>query len=161
MNSRTTGPGSASLEELQTYWRMPSVRATRELAKQLRVRRVNRSCGGLEDSLGLSRGRQSRENPLGREPKATLPSPSAALATSPMILSAQHRATRLWGLRGTGLQNGLSILLGGSPMEYRRPRPRAVSAGPRPCRFERGENLRHRRAGVLCRWVGLSDRALR
>jgi hypothetical protein len=40
MNSRTTGPGSASLEELQTYWRMPSVRATRELAKQLRVRRV-------------------------------------------------------------------------------------------------------------------------
>ena len=92
MNSRTTGPGSASLEELQTYWRMPSVRATRELAKQLRVRRVNRSCRGLEDSLGLSRGRQSRANPLGREPKATLPSPSAALATSPMI--CQHSTPR-------------------------------------------------------------------
>ena len=76
MNSRTTGPGSASLEELQTYWCMPSVRATRELAKQLRVRRVNRSCGGLEDSLGLSRGRQSRANPLGANPRQPCPRPA-------------------------------------------------------------------------------------
>jgi hypothetical protein len=43
MNSRMTGPGSASVEELQIYWRMPSVRATRELAKQLQVRRIRRA----------------------------------------------------------------------------------------------------------------------
>ncbi len=43
MISTDTGPGSASLEELQTYWRMPSVRATWELARQRGVRRVGRA----------------------------------------------------------------------------------------------------------------------
>lgn len=40
MTSTETGPGSATLDQLQIYWRMPSGRATRELARSLGVRRV-------------------------------------------------------------------------------------------------------------------------
>jgi hypothetical protein len=38
-NSEPT-PGSASLEELKAYWRMPSKRAARDLAVKLGVRRI-------------------------------------------------------------------------------------------------------------------------
>ena len=40
MTTDQQGPGSASLEELRIYWRMPSRRATRELATRLGVRRI-------------------------------------------------------------------------------------------------------------------------
>lgn len=35
-------PGHATLEELRIYWRMPSLRATRELANRLGLRRVGK-----------------------------------------------------------------------------------------------------------------------
>ncbi len=41
MTSSKRTPGSASLEELRAYWRMPSDRATRELAAKLGVRKIN------------------------------------------------------------------------------------------------------------------------
>ena len=37
MSNTVDGAGYATLEELRTYWRMPSLRATRELAKALGV----------------------------------------------------------------------------------------------------------------------------
>ncbi|MFB9148963.1 hypothetical protein [Roseovarius ramblicola] len=40
MTAQVTDPGSATLEELTAYWRMPSKRATRELARKLGLRRV-------------------------------------------------------------------------------------------------------------------------
>lgn len=36
-------PGSATTEQLKKYWRLPSLRATRELARHLGVRRVART----------------------------------------------------------------------------------------------------------------------
>jgi hypothetical protein len=43
MNAKVTDPGYATLDELCTYWRMPSERATRELARALGLRRVRGS----------------------------------------------------------------------------------------------------------------------
>src|SRR6056297_4161925 len=40
MNERADGPGHATLEELRVYWRMPSLRATRELARALGIVKV-------------------------------------------------------------------------------------------------------------------------
>jgi hypothetical protein len=40
MTTEQHGPGSASIEELRVYWRMPSRRATRELANRLCLRRI-------------------------------------------------------------------------------------------------------------------------
>jgi hypothetical protein len=40
MTTKQQGPGSATLEELRNYWRMPSLRATRELANRLGARRI-------------------------------------------------------------------------------------------------------------------------
>lgn len=40
MKDVSINPGSASAEELAKHWRLPSVRAARELARALGVRRV-------------------------------------------------------------------------------------------------------------------------
>ncbi|MDM7970699.1 MAG: hypothetical protein QUV10_13870 [Paracoccaceae bacterium] len=40
MSITETEPGSATLDELRVYWRLPSLRAARELARSLNVRRV-------------------------------------------------------------------------------------------------------------------------
>lgn len=40
MTTDQKDPGSATLEELRIYWRMPSLRATRELANRHGVRRI-------------------------------------------------------------------------------------------------------------------------
>lgn len=40
MTAQDKDPGSATLKELTAYWRMPSERAARELARALSVRRV-------------------------------------------------------------------------------------------------------------------------
>src|SRR6056297_3892078 len=40
MTTKKQGPGYATVEELRVYWRMPSHRATRELANRLGLRRV-------------------------------------------------------------------------------------------------------------------------
>jgi hypothetical protein len=42
MTTEQQDPGSATLEELRDYWRMPSLRATRELANRLGLRRVGK-----------------------------------------------------------------------------------------------------------------------
>ncbi len=40
MTTEDQTPGFASLEDLRVYWRMPSLRVTRELASRLGLRRV-------------------------------------------------------------------------------------------------------------------------
>lgn len=44
MTTDQQDPGSATLGELRVYWRMPSLRAARELANRHGVRRIGERC---------------------------------------------------------------------------------------------------------------------
>ena len=57
MKAISKDPGSASAEELATYWRLPSARAARELARKIGVRNVGGRYRGARAASTIALGR--------------------------------------------------------------------------------------------------------
>lgn len=123
MKDVSSNPGSASAEELAKHWRLPSVRAARELARALGVRRVKGKYPwySIWEIEGLAPPRRRLWDEL-KLPHSTTADVAEALGES-------ERSGRRRGISKPDASFPDPIPLRKKPMLWRTPQLRAWQAG--------------------------------
>lgn len=123
MKTNSKDPGSASAEELAMYWRLPSARAARELARKIGVRNIGGryAWSSIWAAEGLAPPPRSRWDEL-KLPHCTADDVAGILGESP-------RSARRRGLAKPDASFPDPIPLRKKPMLWRRAQLRAWQAG--------------------------------